>query len=343
MAYPRLIILIICLLMVLAGCRTNSVIDQPATEKKTADNKYDSEFPDRAVAGELEFISGTVKKLDCLVFYKTYIFSRESGMEVQKLTDSLLEAKAAGSTVINESVTGTAVVAYYDGTRVAMITCAHVIDFPDTLMTKYDGDGPLETLSVKIRQQNFVKDLPEGDDIEVLLVDTEKDIALLGKRLDEHTGRPSVLNYPIGNTRDLEWGSVVYVMGYPLGQLMATRAIVSNPDKANRGRFLTDALYNRGISGSPVLAIRDGVPNFEWVGMAASSAASRIYFVKPGKKDPDYINPEEKYTGELFVDQHRSINYGVTYNVSIEAITSLIRKNASRLADRGYNPEQFFK
>jgi hypothetical protein len=132
-------------------------------------------------------------------------------------------------------------------------------------------------------------------------------------------------------------------MGYPLGQLMVTRAIVSNPDKANKGRFLTDALYNRGISGSPVLAIRDGVPNFEWVGMATSAAAQQIYYIKPGDNAPQYINPEAVYIDELFVDKYRSINYGVTFNVSIESIVTLIRRNSSLLERKGYNPDRFFK
>jgi len=136
---------------------------------------------------------------------------------------------------------------------------------------------------------------------------------------------------------------VVYVMGYPVGQLMVTRALVSKPDKAKKGRFLTDALYNRGISGSPVFAIRDGVPNFELVGMASSASASQVYYVKPGKNVPEYINPEEPFTGDLYVDQYKDIKYGVTFNVSIEAITGFLKDNRTLLTDKGYNAELFFK
>lgn len=344
MVNPRYFILTCILTMTFYGCQTTSSLDNNQVVDETADNLYDSEFPDKTVSNALDFVSETVKKLDCLVFYETHVFPDNNTLDINKLSDSLILANSIARSITNESVTGTAAVIYYDGIRVGLLTCAHVIDFVDTLVTRYDGGtGPIETLSIKIRQQNYVKDLPEGDDIEVLILDSDKDIAILGKKLDDHTLRPRVLNYPVGNTKDLEWGSIVYVMGYPLGHLMVTRAIVSNPDRANKGRFLTDALYNRGISGSPVLSIRDGAPNFEWVGMATSAAAQRIYFLKPGKTDPEYINPEEEYTDELYVDHYRSINYGVTYNISIEAITSLLRKNSNFLYEEGYILKMFFK
>lgn len=345
MIFHRYLIFVLLIGLGLSGCDTTSNLEPTTTtQESTGDNKYDSEFPVTTVSDELDFVSQTVKKLDCLVFYETHFFPENNSIDIKNLSDSTITANSQFRSITNESVTGTACIVYYDGIRVGMLTCAHVIDFPDTIVTRYEeGKGAIQTLSVKIRQQNYVKDLPEGDNIEILLKDADNDIAFLGKKLDEHTIRPRVLSYPVGNTRDLEWGSIVYVMGYPLGHLMVTRAIVSNPDRANRGRFLTDALYNRGISGSPVLSIRDGVPNFEWVGMATSAAANRIYFLKPGKNIPEYINPDEIYESDLYVDHYRSINYGVTYNVSIEMITSLIRKNSKELYEKGFDPDQFFK
>ncbi|MCK7529466.1 MAG: hypothetical protein MZV64_73895 [Ignavibacteriales bacterium] len=48
---------------------------------------------------------------------------------------------------------------------------------------------------------------------------------------------------------------------------MVTKAIVSNPSRDESGSFLVDAVVNNGMSGGLVLAIKDGVPNFEMVGM----------------------------------------------------------------------------
>lgn len=332
----------ILLVLLLASCTSTKEVGQQDSTK--ADNRYDSEFPNESISKELDFVSETVKKLDCLAFYMSYVFPPGNNIEVNNITDTDIELYSKGSTVTNESVTGTATVIYYDGGRVGLLTCAHVINFPDTIIVRYnDGTGPVEILSVKVRQQNYVKDLPEGEDVEIIVVDNDNDIAILMKKLDEHVQRPVVLNYPVGNTKDLEWGSIVYVMGFPLGNLMVTRGLVSNPKKAGRGRFLTDALYNRGISGSPVLAIRDGVPNFEWVGIASSAAAQNLYYVKPGKENPEFINPEQEYNGELYVDYKKSINYGVTYNITIETITGFINKQKPLLAEKGFDVERFFK
>ena len=45
--------------------------------------------------------------------------------------------------------------------------------------------------------------------------------------------------------------------------------------------FLVDAVFNRGYSGGIVLAIRDGVPNFELVGLVKSVPAEYEYVMKP--------------------------------------------------------------
>ncbi|MEJ2594780.1 MAG: serine protease [bacterium] len=331
------------ILLVVPSCKTTT----PTVDKQVpiaGDGRYDSEFPSKSISRELEFISRTVKKLDCLAFYMSYVFPPDNTLDEMPLTKENLRKQSVMNTVTNESVTGTAIVIYYDGGMAGLLTCAHVIDFPDTIVTRYDnGAGPIQVLSVKVRQQNYIKDMSDGENVEVVVVDEDHDLALLKKRLGDISMRPQVLNYPIGNTRDLEWGSIVYILGYPQGQQMVTRAIVSNPGEVSKDRFLTDAVYNKGISGSPVFAIRDGVPNLEWVGVATSSSAQQIYYTKPGKKTPDFINPEEPYTGDLFVDRVKTINYGITFNTTIESVLKIIRDNEKLLEQKGCLTEQFFK
>jgi len=327
----------------LAGCTTTEEISANR-EISNADNKYNTEFPGKDLPKELEYISKTVKKLDCLAFYMTYVFPSVNNLKMNSLSDSVLRNLSINNSVNNQSVSGTAMVIYNDGKRLGLLTCAHVIDFPDTIITRYEnGKGAIQSVSVKIRQQNFVRDLPAGSDIKILAKDINDDIAFIGKTLDNEGVYQAVLNYPAGNTKDLQWGSEVYVMGYPIGNLMVTRAIVSDPDKADKGRFLTDAMYNRGISGSPVFAIRDGLPNFELVGMASSASAKQIYYVKPGKEEPEYINPEVPYTGDLYVDSYKDIKYGVTFNVSIEGINAFLKDNKNVLQKEGFDPNRFFK
>ena len=326
--------------IVVSCSNTQAVARQEIVE---GDNLYDSEFPSKSVSKQLDYISKTVKKLDCLAFYMSYVFPENNTLDDGPITREVLRKQSISNTVINESVTGTATVVYYDGGMVGLVTCAHVIDFPDTIISRYDnGSGPIQVLSVKVRQQNYIQDFSEGEEVEILAVNRKHDIAFLKKVLGDHQENPVVLNYPIGNTKDLEWGSVVYVMGFPQGQQMVTLAIVSNPG-FRAHRFLTDATYNRGISGSPVFAIRDGVPNLEWVGVATSSPAQQIYFARPGKESPDFINPDEPYTGELFVDHVKTINYGITYNTTIESVVGLIKSNERELKREGFIIDKFFK
>ncbi len=343
--FVKLVNIIVALLLVLViqSCKTTTETVE-AQVPVAGDDRYDSEFPSKSISKELEFISRTVKKLDCLAFYMSYFFPPDNTLDDVPMTKENIKKQSLANTVTNESVTGTAVVIYYDGGMAGLLTCAHVIDFPDTIITRYDnGAGPIQVLSVKVRQQNYIKDMSDGENVEVVVVDKEHDLALLKKKLGDISLRPQVLNYPIGNTRDLEWGSIVYIMGYPQGQQMVTRALVSNPGEVSKDRFLTDAVYNKGISGSPVFAIRDGVPNLEWVGVATSSSAQQIYYTKPGKIAPEFINPEEPYTGELFVDRVKTINYGITFNTTIESVQKLIRDNEKLLEKKGFFTDQFFK
>lgn len=328
----------------LFGCAAQELPVEQQQQLPEKDNRYDSEFPVKSISKELDYISETVKKLDCIAFYKSYAFAEDNTLDEARLTEDELKKQSISSTVTNESVSGTATIIYYDGHDVGMLTCAHVVNFPDTIVSRYDeGYGPIQFLSVKIKQQNYINGLPEGGEVEVVAYDKRDDLAFLKKSLDEHVDKIEVLNYPVGNSKDLEWGSVVYVMGFPMGNKMVTRAIVSNPGKSSKNRFLTDALYNRGISGSPVLAIRDGVPNLEWIGVASSAAVQQVYYLKPGKEDPEFINPDEIFYGDVYADHKKMINYGITFNVPVETAVNFLNKNRSLIERKGFDFKLFFK
>ena len=329
----------VSLALILFSCTTQQLEQQ---HFPIADGRYDSEFPIQNVSDELDYLSTTVRKLDCLVFYMTYVFPPVNPLDKNKLTEAKLKEYSVDEDVTNESVSGTATIVYFDGKQVGLLTCAHVVDFPDTLFNYYT-EGSIQSISIKLKQQNFVSGLPDGEEVEVIVIDKKKDIALLRKVVSTPSPQPAVLKYAIGKTKDLEWGTVVYAMGYPLGNLMVTRAIVSNPDKAGSGMFLTDALYNHGISGAPVLALRDGIPNFEWVGMASSSSAESIHYLKPAEDIPQFISPNSPYSAEVFIEHKKSINYGVTYSVSIEEIVKFLSVNKKIIQQEGFNPELFFR
>ena len=315
-----------------------------------SDGIYDTEFPYKNCSSQLESISNSVRKLNYIAFYKSYIYPENATMTLSRLATESIKERAESVITFNKNGSGTATVVYAGNQHIALMTCAHIVDTPDTIYTYYheafhNNEPVLQSISVKVRQQNFVVDLPEGGELDLLAMDKKNDLAIIGKKVSSFTDLTlfPVFTYPGGKSRELEWGSFVYVLGYPMGYKMITRGIVSNPYGSDQSTFLVDALFNRGFSGGIVLAIRDGVPNFELVGIAKSVSAKRSYVITP---DPrvieDGFDPHLPYTGELFVDQRMEINYGVTHAVSIEAVRQFIRSNVDNLREQGYDFRNIF-
>ncbi|MCU0415447.1 MAG: serine protease, partial [Ignavibacteriaceae bacterium] len=151
-----------------------------------------------------------------------------------------------------------------------------------------------------------------------------------------------VFNYPMGKAKELDWGSFVYIFGFPINYQMVTKAIVSNPGRDESGSFLVDAVINNGMSGGLVLAIRDGVPNFEMVGMIqwVPEEEENILVPKPLKNNERY-NPIVPYQGEEFVKRFSSIRYGIARVISAEKISSFLKENSTILSKKKYYLDRF--
>lgn len=314
------------------------------------DGEYDSEFPYKSSSNQLEEISRSVKLLNTLAFYKSHIFDTVTYLKAADLTKDIIDYKASKITFFNNTASGTATIIYARNREIALLTCAHIIDYPDTLISYFKSKNGANTeyvqsFSVKERQSIYVSDLPEFGEVEVLLLDKLLDIAILGKKLSRsYAAMVPEFKYPVGRAKDLEWGSFVYIFGYPMNYKMVTKGIVSSPNKDGKGSFLIDAVFNRGFSGGIVLAIRDGVPNFELVGLIRSVPAEYEYLLKPVPTDEkiDY-NPLLPYTGDIYVDQKLSMKYGITRVIGIEEIVQYIKKNENHLINQGYLLDKFFE
>jgi hypothetical protein len=311
-----------------------------------SDGKYDSEFPYRNCSEQLEDIASTLVKLDVLVFYKTYSFTLESKVRNDQVQERDTYNDATATDVFSESVGGTAMTISYTGQNIAYLSCAHIVYYPDTVITyyPYPDDQYIQVIGIKARQQNNISMSPPGEDLQVLAIDRRSDIAILGK---EVTGpmqaETPVFDYPMGDSRELEWGSFVYIMGYPLGHAMITRGIVSDPDRIRKGSFLIDAVFNQGFSGGPVIAVRDGVPNFEIVGMVKSSAAVNKYYLSPNNTEElGNMSMGEAYNGEMKITSEKEIQYGVTFSVTTETLREFYGKHRKELEGKGYTLDVFF-
>ncbi len=312
------------------------------------DGKYDSEFPYKDCSKELELISQTVKMIYSTAYYKTFVFSADGKIKAPGITQELIKTKSTKAFYSSNSVSGTATLIYHQNRRIALLTCAHIIDFPDTIVTYFssrDKDEKIvQSISFKERQTNFISDVPEAGEFEVLARDDQRDITILGKEISNAVNvRLPVFNYPFGNSKELDWGTFIYVVGFPSGQKMVTKGIVSSPNKDHNGSFLTDAPFNHGFSGGIVLAIRDGVPNFELVGMANSVASQSDYFLVPAKDvDQPEFAPDLPYQGEVYVKLKTDIKYGITHSISTEAIVDFIKKNEKVFLEKGYDLRTLF-
>lgn len=335
----------ILFLIILSACAERSY---RAVYPTLSDGKYDSEFPYRNCSKQLTEISKSIHKIDCLVFYKTYIFDKNDQISKEDLAKRNILDFATKGNIATKSVIGTATTIYYDHERVAVLSCAHVVNFKDTVISYFpseeDSQARIHSIAIKSRQQNIVASLPAFGSLEILAMDEENDIAILGKKIDYLESNIPVFKYPSGKSEDLEWGSFVYVMGYPMGFQMITKGIISSPKRIKNGSILIDAVFNRGFSGGLVLAIKDGVPNFEMVGMARSASAIIEEILSPddinSDKTPNYNIP---YSGSIYLKSKESINYGITYAVPIEYIQAFYKKHQDDLNRQGYQLDYFFK
>jgi hypothetical protein len=313
-----------------------------------ADGKYDSEFPYKGVSDELKEISSTVQRIHSSVFYKTYTFDENSNLTSEDLKNTNLRSVAISEGYADQSNSGTGTVIYFNEGKVGILTCAHVVEFADTIISYFsDSEGSftkyIQVIFIKESQSIYAAGFPEGSEFELLVSDKKSDLAILGKDYKALSDlRFPVFNYPLGKGKELDWGSFVYIFGYPIHQQMVTKAIVSNPNRDEFGSFLVDAVVNNGMSGGIVLAIRDGVPNFEMVGMIQWVPEEEENILVPkALKNNERYNPIVPYKGEEYVKRFSSIRYGIARVISAEKISSFIKENASILNKKKYYLDRF--
>jgi hypothetical protein len=342
----RILVFFLLSFLILAGCSQKPV--KVATVVPVSNGHYDSRFPSNDASDELEAITRSVCKVYSVATYKTYYFKEGMAVTRADLASGSYLYKLFGITTTTETTSGTATVIYHAFGRIAMISCAHVLVSPDTLITYYQAlkDEPeqfINSVSIKDKQESFVREAGACGSMDILAIDRKSDVAIIGKECNTAGDPAPAFGYPVGNTLGLGWGTFVYIIGYPLGTLMITKGIVSRPKAGGSGSFLVDAVFNKGFSGGIILALKNGVPNFELVGMIRSVPSQKEYFIKPEKEAYDAAYDENAtYKGELYVGKHEAISYGVTAVVPVEQISELYKNNRSALISSGFNLDGFF-
>ena len=314
------------------------------------DGKYDSEFPYKGASDELREISQTVQRIHSSTFYKTYTFDQSVKLTKENLKTTDIRSLAVSEGYADQSTSGTGTTLYFEEGKVAILTCAHIVQFPDTVISYLpDDEGNftqyIQAILIKERQAIYAAGFPEGSEFELLVADKKSDLALIGKDYKILSDlRFPVFTYPTGRAKELDWGSFVYLFGYPINYQMVTKAIVSNPNRDEYGSFLVDAVVNNGMSGGIVLAIRDGVPNFEMVGMIQWVPEEEENILVPQKlNNNERYSPIVPYKGEEYVKRFSSIRYGIARVISAEAIIEFFKRNKKILYEKRYFFDKFLQ
>jgi hypothetical protein len=97
-------------------------------------------------------------------------------------------------------------------------------------------------------------------------------------------------------------------------------------------------VFSRGFSGGIALGIRDGIPNFELVGIVRAVSAKSSFILTPRLDGelPEF-DPTVPYTGDVYVERKTEIEYGIIQAVPAELVRSFLDEQSGALAARGYH------
>ncbi len=310
------------------------------TSKQISESKADSENARNSKLVEtINIISPSIIKIDVLGFYKTWYFGEEKFMLLEKIDYNKIDEECVFSEITSETISGTAIVLSSTNEISGMITCAHVVDYPDTVVTYHNTNKSIvRSISIKQQQNIYVSGKSIDNKIEIIAMDEKSDLAFLKRTISTNEMIPPSFSLKKGKVEKLEWGSKIYVLGYPLGKFMITEGIVS-VNKSTNKRFISDALFNRGISGSPVFGLQDESSDYVWLGMASSAASQSFDYLEPKDSREGYQNfNEDVYQGAI-VKNKQLINYGVTYSISIEEIVTFVANNRMAISRAGFDAD----
>jgi S1-C subfamily serine protease len=299
---------------------------------------YQTAHPLRDTSRELERIFLSVKRIQVTGYYRTYRFAAEDSITKSDLRRPATYSRAIEQFTFDHTRAGTATIISHTGRLLSLITNEHVTRVPDTVFVYFASPGGdlaqngtgrfLESVSIRTRQRNLVLGLAEPEAFRIIARDSALDIAVIGVDLKlDDPGDIRVLNIRRGDASRLVWGSFVYVLGYPRGFPMVTRAIVSDPNRGRDNSFLLDGLFNRGISGGLILAVRGDTEELEWVGMAMAASAQHEFILLPDDGRVEEAGMLMPYEGRLHIERVTRIDYGITFSVPMTSIRRFMSRS----------------
>lgn len=306
---------------------------------------YTAAFPQTDVSGKLKQVQQSIVRIVATGFYESYSFDKLVTLQDIKTNGA---AKIASTRyTFEESTAGTSIILDQNKKNFLLISSEHVVSFPDTSITYYEGDNYpsqrfVKSINIIRRKANLIYTGQEIQSFSIISTNERLDLALLDIKLDKINNLDQYpLNLKFGNSSFLQLGSFLYILGFPKGYAMITRGLASSSESWNDRFFVTDAVFNPGISGGPILASRDNFNSFEWVGMVSSATASHEDVLVPRPSPDKYSKITQPYPDTVFVAQKTRINYGIAQAIPINRIKEFLAENEEAIKKYGYSLEQF--
>lgn len=319
----------------------------PALTQQASARSYYLTAPGQDMSPELERVFGSVHQIEFTAEYTTYVFSEGSGVTEADIYAGGFESRADTSFTETLAKGGTATVISRSGNQLTLLTVGHVVrypafrlqfmeDVPATRRSPSDMRRPVASASIRGAERGRL--LPRSGPLrfEVMATDVNADLALLRLDLPDRIGpeRFPALELDAGNSALLAWGSWLYVFGYPRGYPLVTRMIVSSPNRDSRGAFISDGIWNEGMSGGLIVAIRARTGALEFVGLARASAGEREVRLIPDTTGIRPGSPVTRYDGPLWLEIGLRPTHGIALPVPMTAITTFLENQGIRLRGR---------
>jgi len=259
------------------------------------------------------------------------------------------KSHAVESRHTNHSTSGTATVIHNDNNKLALISCAHVLDSPDTLYHHFYTEGQkrtpfLRSVSIRERRQDLLLSGSAIEEFNIVARDPRKDLVILtvnntsaSEEQIDFADSPE-LDIKLGRMDRISLGTLSYILGYPSGRGMVTRSLVSLPrSDTTSHRLWLDALFNPGLSGGLILAFRGDGQSAHWIGLARQTQADSELYLAPGSEiNQSYqYDPNLPYRGDLYIERSKRLKYGVSEGISSNAIKAFLRDNQTILNRNG--------
>jgi S1-C subfamily serine protease len=317
--------------------RTETTSVTPVTSKY-----YTSAFPNRDVSDLLNKAQDAVLRIVSTGYYQTYNFDEKYITMADARTNNL-SSIATYEYSSEQSTAGTSIVLDTNRDEALVITCDHVVSFPDTVVTYHEDESLtpntfVKSISVKNRQVDLIFGPREFHNFEVLASDPRRDLALVTTKISRRDGYNVLLqNFEMGESELIQSGSFLYILGFPKGYSSITRGIASTSEDWETRYFLTDALFNPGVSGGLVIASNNNFESFHWVGMAKSATATSEDLLVPRPNSEKYGKAIEPYSDSIFVQHKTRIVYGLTQAIPIDQIKDFLQENQTVMRRNGFD------